>query len=261
MIPSSRTDVAIVGAGPYGLSIAAHLRAAGVDFRIFGTPMLTWRSNMPRGMFLKSEGCASNLFDAAGSFSLKRSCATRGRYGDYNVPVSLETFTQYALAFQQRFVPAVEDVAVTSVENRSAHFELRTSTGETLQARSVVIATGVSHAAYVPPELAGLPPDLVSHSSRHYDLGRFAGRSVTVIGAGQSALETAALLREAGAEVLLLAHRSTLQWNGYPSSGRHRSTSGCGARCRTSDRVWGRGSTAPLPTCSVTSPGGSGLPA
>jgi cation diffusion facilitator CzcD-associated flavoprotein CzcO len=55
--------VIIVGAGPYVLSIAAHLRARGIQFRIFGKPMETWRRHMPTGMLLKSEGFASDLYD------------------------------------------------------------------------------------------------------------------------------------------------------------------------------------------------------
>src|SRR5882672_7489182 len=64
-------DVAIVGAGPYGLSIAAHLRSTDVTFRIFRRPMQTWREHMPNGMLLKADGFASNLADPASSFTLK----------------------------------------------------------------------------------------------------------------------------------------------------------------------------------------------
>ena len=53
------TRVVIIGAGPYGLSVAAHLRAHGVAFRIFGAPLDSWRNHMPVGMMLKSDGFAS----------------------------------------------------------------------------------------------------------------------------------------------------------------------------------------------------------
>src|SRR5262249_20678212 len=99
-------------------------------------------------------------------------------------------------------------------------FELQLASGETLRARKVVVATGVSHAAFVPTELAQLPPELLSHSSCHRDLSGFKGRNVTVIGGGQSALETAALLHEVGAEVRLVARRSSLVWNELPAPGR-----------------------------------------
>lgn len=211
-------DAAIIGAGPYGLSIAAHLQAEGIDFRIFGTPLRTWRAHMPRGMFLKSEGRASSLFDPMGLYSLKQHCAEEGvAYADYYKPVSLESFIEYGLAFQRRFVPAVEDVMVTALERRPSRFELHLASGEIVQARKVVVATGVAQAAYVPDELAALPKELCSHSSQHHALAQFQGKNVTVIGAGQSALETAALLHEAGAEVTLVARRPTLAWNELPT--------------------------------------------
>ncbi len=67
-------DTTIVGAGPYGLSIAAHLRSARVPFEQFGTPLDSWRTFMPRGMVLKSERFASNLWDPERRYSLKRFC-------------------------------------------------------------------------------------------------------------------------------------------------------------------------------------------
>jgi thioredoxin reductase len=221
MIGSSQPDVAIIGAGPYALSVAAHLRAAGVGFRMFGKPMQTWLAHMPKGMYLKSEGCASNLFDPTGSYSLQQFCAEeKVLYGQSTVPVSLETFTRYALSFQKRFVPAVEDVMVAALDGGPSRFELRLASGEALEVRKVVVATGVSHAAHVPAELAPLPTELLSHSSNHHDLARFKGQHVTVIGGGQSALETAALLHEAGAEALLIARRPSLAWNDHPAPGR-----------------------------------------
>jgi hypothetical protein len=126
-------------------------------------------------------------------------------------------FTQYGLSFQQRFVPNVENVMVTALDKSSTTFELRLASGETLRANKVVVATGMSHTAHIPPALAPLPRELLSHSGNHHDLGGFKGQDVTVIGAGQSALETAALLHEAGAAVRLLVRRSSILWNPAPA--------------------------------------------
>jgi len=213
--------VAIIGAGPYGLSIAAHLGSFGVDFRIFGVPMDRWRAHMPRGMFLKSEGCASNLFEPTGAYTLEQYCAKEGLpYSSYGAPVSLETLTRYGLSFQERFVPTIENTMVTALDRVSDAFELRLASGETLRAARVVIATGMSYTAYIPTALAQLPAELLSHSEEHQDLGAFKGQDITVIGGGQSALETAALLHEAGAEVRLLVRQPTIHWNGAPTLGR-----------------------------------------
>ena len=210
--------VAVIGAGPYGLSIASHLGQVGVGFRIFGTPMHRWLAHMPKGMFLKSEGCASNLFDPSGNFTLRRYCAEEGLpYAPIAAPVALDVFTQYGLCFQRRFVPTVEKVMVTALDRSPSGFELRLASGETLSARKVVVATGLAHTAYIPAELAQLPRELLSHSSSHHDLSGFRGRDVTVVGGGQSALEAAALLHEAGAEVRLLVRRPFVLWNPVPT--------------------------------------------
>ena len=210
--------VAVIGAGPYGLSIAAHLQHLGVDFRIFGTPMHRWQAHMPKGMFLKTEGCASNLFDPTGSYTLRQYCAEEGLpYARWATPVRLDVFTRYGLSFQRRFVPTVENVMVTALDRSSAAFELRLASGETLRARKVVVATGLCYTAYIPADLAQLPTELRSHSSSHHDLSGFRGRDVTVVGGGQSALETAALLHEAGAEVRVLVRRPLIFWNPIPT--------------------------------------------
>jgi hypothetical protein len=109
MTSASRPNVCIIGAGPYGLAIAAHLQFVGTDFRIFGSPMRRWLSQMPKFMLLKSEGCASSLPDPAGRHSLTQYCREEGLpYSEYAAPVSREVFARYAVAFQQKLVPHVE---------------------------------------------------------------------------------------------------------------------------------------------------------
>jgi thioredoxin reductase len=213
----STTDVAIVGAGPYGLSVAAHLRGAGAQFRLFGLPMNLWRTNMPAGMFLKSQGFASNLSDPAGTHTLAEFCRATGRpYADYGLPVPLDTFVAYGQWFAASHVPGLEETLVTDLAPADGQFRLSLADGTSVLARRVVIATGVEHFAHVPAPLAGLPPAVCTHSSAHADLSVFAGHTVIVVGAGQSALETAALLHENGASVLLAVRKATIAWNGQP---------------------------------------------
>lgn len=210
-------DVAIVGAGPYGLSLGAHLRAAGVPFRQFGLPMQLWREAMPRGMFLKSQGFASNLSDPASTHTLQAFCESTGRdYADCGLPVPLETFVAYGDWFQRAEVPHLEELMVSDVRVSNGHFELTLSDGSNAVARKVVVATGVQHFAHLPSTLAALPPQMCTHASAHDDLSVFADREVAVIGAGQSALESAALLHEAGAHVTVLARAPGVVWNGDP---------------------------------------------
>lgn len=214
---SSTVDVAIVGAGPYGLSVAAHLGGAGLSFRQFGLPMKLWRENMPGGMFLKSQGFASNLSDPDGAFTLRAFCQASGLpYADYGLPVSLDTFVAYGQWFQRHCAPGLEETLVTSVAAKDGQFELALANGDVAQARQVVLAIGVEHFAHIPDQLSWLPESACTHSSAHTDLSVFRGQRVVVVGAGQSALESAALLHESGASVQLLTRKPTVNWNGAP---------------------------------------------
>ncbi len=207
-------DTVIVGAGPYGLSIAAHLRHCGVPFRIFGPVMDSWANHMPKGMMLKSDGFASNISDPEKNFTLKKFCEQKGAdYLEAGVPVRLETFVTYGSAFQQQLVPDLDNRLVTAIDFLPGGFALQLSGGETISARRVVLAVGITHFEYVPSELASLPTEFVSHSFSHRDLDRFRGRKVVVVGAGSSATDLAALLHENGADVELVARESSIAFH------------------------------------------------
>jgi thioredoxin reductase len=211
-------DTVIIGAGPYGLSIAAHFRLRGIPFRIFGRPMDSWLQHMPKGMMLKSDGFASDIYDPKQAFTLRQFCAERGiEYADAGVPVRLETFGAYGIAFRDRMVPELEDKLVVSVDRLPGGFVLRLEDGETIQARRVVLAVGITHFEYVPENLAHLPSESLSHSARHREVEPFRGRNVTVIGGGSSALDLAGLLHEAGADVQLVSRRVELRFHSQPT--------------------------------------------
>ncbi len=211
------TEIAVIGAGPYGLSVAAHLAGAGVPFRIVGRVMETWRDQMPVGMLLKSDGFASNLSDPKASFELHHFCSEQSiPYDHTRVPVSLETFARYGVEFQQRLLPGLEEEKLASLERRSEGFLLRLESGEEFAARKVVLATGICYYAHVPSVLASLPAKVLSHSSGVCDPGAYCGKSVAIVGSGASALDLAALLHEAGAKVQVLARRGEVKFHNPP---------------------------------------------
>ena len=214
-------DVAIIGAGPYGLSLAAHLRAAGIEHRVFGHPMEPWRRGMPPGMLLKSHGWSSDLYDPERSFTLGRFCAERSPpYHDSLIPVPVETFIAYGEAFQRRFAPNVERKTLVRLERRDAGFlAVFEDGGETL-ANRVVLAIGVHPFKHLPDALARLPAELVSHSGDHGPLDRFSGKSVIVLGSGASATDLAALLPGSGADATLVARAGALRFAPTPRARR-----------------------------------------
>ena len=209
----SAPPVAIIGAGPYGLSVAAHLAARGVASRVFGQPMSFWSGIAAAGSrrYLKSYCFGTNLSTPRPGYS----------YADYNLPRGLETFepcpignfANYGQWFQQQNVPWVEPVEVRSVTRREGRFHLTLTSEETLSASEVILATGLSGFAHTPAVFAALPAALCTHTSQVRSFGAFAGRHVAVIGAGQSALEAAALLHEAGAHPQLLVRDPALHWH------------------------------------------------
>ena len=203
-------DVAVIGAGPYGLACTSHLRGRGVDVHAFGRAMEFWESRMPAGMLLRSSWEASSISDADGALSLD----------DYQVahgtalprPVPLDDFLRYGRWFQRHAVPDLDDRRVEGVSGAAGGFRLLLGDGSQVGARRVVIATGLDAFPHRPAHLSSLRRPLAWHSSEVRDLQPFAGRRTAVIGSGQSAIELAALLHEAGAAVEVIARAPEIRW-------------------------------------------------
>jgi hypothetical protein len=202
-------DVAVLGAGPYGLATTAHLRRAGAEVRIVGEPMFFWRT-MPTGMVLRSNWTATCIAEYEGPLSLDSYCAASG--ARFTTPVPLERFLDYGAWVQQQVAPDVDSRAVERVEPDGNGFLLGFADGERLRARRVVVAAGIASFVHRPSVAARLPRELASHTADHRDLSRFSGRRVLVGGGGQSALESAALLHEAGADAEVAVRSDRLNW-------------------------------------------------
>jgi len=202
---STTHDAVVVGAGPYGLSAAAHLRGRGLDVATFGKPLGLWRDCMPKGMLLRSHWWATNLSDPERRYGFER-FFRESRYRQC-YPVPIDCFIDYGLWFQERAVPDVDETYVAGIERVDGRFHVTLADGREVTSAAVVIATGPYSYAHRPAAFDGLPAGTVSHSCEHADFGRFAGQRVLVIGGGQSAIEYAALLHEAGAATHVAARR------------------------------------------------------
>jgi FAD-dependent urate hydroxylase len=216
-----KTDVTVIGAGPYGLSATAHLRTIpGLEVRTFGKPMSFWQCNMPAGMFLRSGWEATHIADPARSLTLESFQSATGRR--FSKPVPLDCFVEYGQWYQHQAAPELDQREVVRVDIRSNRFQVSLADGETLESRRVVVAAGICSFASRPKEFGGFDRSLVSHASEHQQLRGFAGRKVLVIGSGQSALESAALLHEGGAEVEVVGRADHINWlQGWASTTLH----------------------------------------
>jgi len=182
--------------------------------------MQSWATQMPAGMLLKSDGFASNLSSGSVPFTLEDFCKLTGRpYHHTQIPVPVEDFVAYGQEFSRRFVPNLEEQNVVAVEREDKIFRITLANGDTFLARHVIVATGVSLFQYMPPDLAHLPKEMVTHTSAHRLFENFSGHDVTVLGRGASSLNAAAALHEAGARVTLLTRKSKIHFHcaGDPS--------------------------------------------
>ena len=208
--------VVVIGAGPHGLAATAYLRHAGVETAIFGESMAFWREQMPVGMLLRSALRATNIASPERTLSLDRWSEETGR--EVLFPLPLHDFIDYAEWYREQVAPDLDRRKVERIEGEGDAFRLVLSDGEEVLAERVGVAAGIAPFPRIPLELASLPRELVSHSSQHSDLSHFRGRRVAVLGAGQSALESAALLKESGAEVHVIHRKPAIKWLGGPPS-------------------------------------------
>jgi cation diffusion facilitator CzcD-associated flavoprotein CzcO len=207
----STCDVVIIGAGPYGLAAAAHLsRISGLEVRIFGEPMSFWESNMPVGMLLRSNWTATRIAGPEGSLTLEDYQAES--QDRFSTPVPMEGFVRYGRWYQGKAVPGLDRRNIARVEPAGGGFRVTPETGEPFRAKRVVVAAGIRPFMSRPALFSGLPPALASHTSEHRDLGVFRGKTVLVVGSGQSALESAALLHESGAAVEVIGRSRRIHW-------------------------------------------------
>jgi hypothetical protein len=202
----SPVPLLIVGAGPFGLAMAAQAAALDVEHVVVGEPMSFWKRHMPAGMRLRS-GCDWHL-DPTGRDTIARFIETRGQTPADVEPLPLALYLEYAAWFRRTKGIPVRRSLVTRLDDDGGRLRATLDDGVVLHADRVLLALGFRCFTHVPAELACLiPAEHSSHSSDLASPARFAGRRVLVVGGRQSAFESAALLAEAGATAVHVCHR------------------------------------------------------
>ncbi|HEX4804706.1 MAG TPA: FAD-dependent oxidoreductase [Conexibacter sp.] len=217
--PSEAAPVVVIGAGPHGLAAVANLRGAGIPTRVFGEPLSFWRETMPAGMLLRSSDAASDIHDPDRALTLKAWAAASGR--TIVEPIPIGDFVDYGRWFCERVAPDLDRRRVATVARSGRELVVTLADGERIAASRVVVAAGLGPFARIPSPFRELPEQLRSHTSAAGEPERFAGRSVAVIGGGQSALEGAALLHEAGARVETIVRAPRIFWLGADGPATH----------------------------------------
>ncbi len=262
-MPDKIHQVVVIGAGPYGLAAANRLRREGFDVKVFGEPMIFWERNMPKGMFLRSSRDASNIGELHGPLTIDAYEKAKGI--TVTKPTPLTDFIDYGRWFQQTAIPDLDNRHVTRVSPNAHGFDLTLQDGEMMQATRVMVATGLDRFTRRPKVYANVSPLLVSHAAEHDDLGVFDGKSVVVIGGGQSALETSAILHESGASVELLARGPANSLAVTQREAARATSTGAESALRSDRRRASRfeldcGQTGDLPAHAETVAGPDGIP-
>ncbi len=209
VIPATQFDVVVLGAGPYGLSVSAHLLGQGLKVATFGKPLYFWRNHMPDGMLLRSYWWATNLSDPQQKYTLTKYFEEKGILP--TAPFARETFIDYGFWFQQHAVPNIDETYIQTIAYSNNKYSITLEDERVITSNAVVLAPGLHYYLYKPQSYAHMPEALVSHSSDYSHFTMFAQKKVAVIGGGQGALETAALLQEQGCDVHVL-YRGTIRW-------------------------------------------------
>lgn len=211
-------DLIIIGAGPYGISLAAHAKARGLNYVLLGLPMHFWKRQMPQSMFIRTHPDSIRLSDAHGRYTLERYCEETG--AELTIPLPRPLFVDYAFWFAVKTGVEFTAETVVRLEPTAGGFAAATGEGNLFLARNAIVATGLQHYAHVPEVLVGIPPELVSHTLGYSDFRSFSGKRVAVLGSGQSAWEAAALLYREGADTELLYRRETPNYREAVTSGK-----------------------------------------
>lgn len=195
-------DVIIIGAGPYGISVAAHAVAKKLSYKLFGYPMDFWKNRMPQNMFIRTPHDLVSFSDPRRELTIQNfASATNTKIVS---PLPRTVFVSYAFWFAEKSGITFTPELIQTLSREDGFYSVVTEGGERFDARNIVIATGIKDFKYIPDQFNVLPSTLVSHTLGFTSFEQFRNKEIVVYGSGQSAWEAAALLRQEKAKVHLV---------------------------------------------------------
>ncbi|MDQ0144004.1 FAD-dependent oxidoreductase [Cupriavidus necator] len=216
-------DVAVIGGGMAGLAASATLTHLGVRVRAFDRAPAGYEGPWATTARMETLRSPKQLTGPAlGLPALTFRAWFEAQYGEaawqaldkiprlqwmdylrwYRQVLALDIRNQHQV---ERIVPRSDGLVALSMQTPAGP--------QTVLARRVVLATGRDGlgGAYVPPVTAALPRHLWAHSSDDMDYAALRGKRVGVVGAGASAMDSAATALEAGAaSVEMLIRRADI---------------------------------------------------
>jgi FAD-dependent urate hydroxylase len=201
-----QTALLVIGAGPYGIATAAYAKYLGVPVTVVGKTLDFWKTNMPRGMFLRS-GPDWHI-DARDVATFEAYMKMRALTHAQVKPVPLDTFLDYASWFMGQYDVTPRPALVTHLARSNGTYTATLDDGSQIRADKVLLGLGFAWFKQYPSELVEkLPSGSYTHTCDMVDFEFFRDKRVLIVGGRQSAFEWAALIREKGADEIHIAHR------------------------------------------------------
>ncbi len=200
----TKTDVLIIGAGPYGIGLAHELQQSNIDFTIVGHPFSLWFRHTLDTMAIRSDWHTSEIFSRNHDFAVDRFLQTH--YPDtwqdiLKGRIPIDIFRSYLKDILERIQFPIQNALVSRLEQKDNVFLAKTDKGDMIEARQVVIANGIEPHRYLPDALCALPPEKIIHTWFTRQYCEIKDKKILVIGRGQSAGESVIHLLQQNNEV------------------------------------------------------------
>lgn len=204
-----QTNLLIIGAGPFGLAMAAYAKSLNIEHLILGKPMDFWKSNMPEGLILRS-ACDWHV-DPLNIDTIENYLQSQNLTPADVEPLSRDFYLGYTKWFQEQKEIEVLPSFVQRLDHTNSTdnlFKATLDNGEHITASNVLLALGFRYFKNIPTEIAEIVPSgRFSHTCDLADFERLRGKRCLIIGGRQSAYEWAALLCDNGATAIHVSHR------------------------------------------------------